>query len=378
MARIRTIKPEFPQSESMGRVSRDARLLFVLLWTFADDEGRGRGASRMLASTLFPFDDDAGSHIDCWLEELEREYCIHRYTIDGNTYFQILKWTAHQKIDKPTPSRFPASSGSISENLSERHVELLLYNVIERSGAAFGHKIIDVQRQVRIGSRYLDIVAKTSTSTFVIELKKTNIAKADLDQVCTYCELIGGGIPILVGPGISPQFNISKASECGAAIVTYDANLTLKLALPNTEIQECSITLSNVIERQPLDLGPRTMDLVPGTTLSGKPDANPPADKKPEPQKPNEHAEAAKRVLAFLNEKTGRRYEAKGVNLKFVVARLREGATEIECRQVIAKKTREWQSNPSMAEYLRPKTLFNETNFAQYKGELGAMEVVHG
>ena len=49
MARIRTIKPEFPQSESMGRVSRDARLLFVQLWCICDDHGRTRAASRMLA-----------------------------------------------------------------------------------------------------------------------------------------------------------------------------------------------------------------------------------------------------------------------------------------------------------------------------------------
>ena len=59
MARIRTIKPEFPHSESMGRVSREARLCFILLWTIADDAGRLRGNSRMLASLLYPYDDDA-------------------------------------------------------------------------------------------------------------------------------------------------------------------------------------------------------------------------------------------------------------------------------------------------------------------------------
>jgi hypothetical protein len=49
VGRIRTIKPEFPQSESMDRVSREARLLFVLLWTVADDAGRLRTAPRLLA-----------------------------------------------------------------------------------------------------------------------------------------------------------------------------------------------------------------------------------------------------------------------------------------------------------------------------------------
>lgn len=108
MARIRSIKPEFPQSESMGRVSRDARLCFVLLWTISDDGGRLRGNSRMLASLLFPYDDDAKRLIDKWLTELEREHCIKRYSVGSDSYIQIIAWTTHQKIDKPSLSKIPA------------------------------------------------------------------------------------------------------------------------------------------------------------------------------------------------------------------------------------------------------------------------------
>lgn len=107
MARIRTIKPEFPQSESMGNVRRDARLCFVLLWTLADDSGRLRGNSRMLASLLFPYDDDAPGLIDDWLAELDREGCIERYEVAGSTYIQVLNWLSHQKIDKPSASKIP-------------------------------------------------------------------------------------------------------------------------------------------------------------------------------------------------------------------------------------------------------------------------------
>lgn len=107
MARIRTIKPEFPQSESMGRISRDSRLLFVELWTLCDDEGRCRGNSRMLASLLFPYDDDAPGLIDGWLDELDREHCIVRYQVDGATYIQVCNWLNHQKIDKPSVSKIP-------------------------------------------------------------------------------------------------------------------------------------------------------------------------------------------------------------------------------------------------------------------------------
>ena len=107
MARIRTIKPEFPQSETVGKLSRHARLLFILIWTIADDAGRTRGASRMLASLLYPYDDDAPSLIGGWLDELEDNGCIRRYEVDGNSYLEVVNWLKHQKIDKPSASRFP-------------------------------------------------------------------------------------------------------------------------------------------------------------------------------------------------------------------------------------------------------------------------------
>lgn len=107
MARIRSIKPEFPQSESMGRVSRDARLLFVMLWPICDDHGRTRASSRMLASLLFPYDDDAKDLIEGWMDELEREECIQRYEVNGSTFLFIRNWLIHQKIDKPSKPQFP-------------------------------------------------------------------------------------------------------------------------------------------------------------------------------------------------------------------------------------------------------------------------------
>lgn len=107
MARIRSIKPEFPQSETMGKVSRDARLLFVQLWTICDDDGRTRAAPRLLASLLYPYDDDARKLIAGWLDELEGVAAIRRYVVNGDSYLDIPNWLKHQKIDKPSKSRMP-------------------------------------------------------------------------------------------------------------------------------------------------------------------------------------------------------------------------------------------------------------------------------
>lgn len=112
MPRIRTIKPEFPQSESVGRLSREARLLFLLLFTLVDDAGRARAASRMLASLLYPYDDDAPTLIDGWLDELQATDCIRRYKVTGATYLEIINWSIHQKIDKPSKSRLPSFEAS--------------------------------------------------------------------------------------------------------------------------------------------------------------------------------------------------------------------------------------------------------------------------
>ena len=115
MARIRTIKPTFPHSESLGRVTRDARLLFVSLWTVADDAGRTRAPSRGLASILFPYDKDAPDLIEGWLAELETVGCIRRYVIADNHYLDIPKWLDHQKIDHPSPSTLPPFPGDPRE-----------------------------------------------------------------------------------------------------------------------------------------------------------------------------------------------------------------------------------------------------------------------
>lgn len=96
--------------------------------------------------------------------------------------------------------------------------------------------------------------------------------------------------------------------------------------------------------------------LVPNGTLSGSARRDTPK-------------EAAKRVLAFLNDKTGKAFQPTTANLELIVARLKEGYDEDTCRSVIARKFREWKDDDKMRKYLRPATLFNREKFNQYAGE---------
>lgn len=132
MARIRTIKPEFAHSESLGNVSREARLLFMLLITNADDAGRGRGNPRYLGRVLYPYDDDAEANIGTWLAELEAEGCIQRYRIDKAHFVAIVNWHKHQRIDHPNPSRIPPPPQSPGARAKDDQAE-----VRERMGSLF-------------------------------------------------------------------------------------------------------------------------------------------------------------------------------------------------------------------------------------------------
>lgn len=73
-------------------------------------------------------------------------------------------------------------------------------------------------------------------------------------------------------------------------------------------------------------------------------------------------------VLKYLNEKTGANFRPIDTNLKLIKARMQD-YTEQDLKNVIDKKVKEWKGT-EMQQYLRPKTLFNATNFENYVNSL--------
>lgn len=86
--------------------------------------------------------------------------------------------------------------------------------------------------------------------------------------------------------------------------------------------------------------------------------------------KPANLTREATDVLAYLNVKAERSYKPVKANLTLIAGRLSEGATVDECKAVIDAKVAKWRDDLKMSPYLRPKTLFSPTNFANYTGEL--------
>jgi len=104
MARIRTIKPEFWTDDDLVTISRDARLFFIGLWNFADDNGVLEYGKINLKIKIFPADDIDVRQL---VEELKKIDKIHVYSNNGKDYIYIKNLNKHQVIDRPRKSSLP-------------------------------------------------------------------------------------------------------------------------------------------------------------------------------------------------------------------------------------------------------------------------------
>jgi|GEM_PF-6209049 len=115
MARARLIKPEFWASDQVASCSRDARLLFIGLWTFSDCGGVHPASTTRLKREVFPDDQDI---TPARVGELVAELCEARDELgvglvgrfeapDGKHYWFCPHWADHQHLKHPS-RRYPS------------------------------------------------------------------------------------------------------------------------------------------------------------------------------------------------------------------------------------------------------------------------------
>lgn len=112
--RIRSLKPETWQDEKVGRLSRDARLLFIGLITLVDDDGRFRALPAIILGHVFPFDEDAAKRLPKWMGELTKSRLVVRYEHDGIPYGVLPHFRDHQRISHPKASLLPSPNGAVA------------------------------------------------------------------------------------------------------------------------------------------------------------------------------------------------------------------------------------------------------------------------
>ena len=128
--RIRTIKPEFWRSDDIAALSIEDRLLFIGLWSYVEDNGVGRDDPQLIQCDLYPHDTftEASLRTHGGLMRLSQQGLITRFEgPDGRRYLQINSWDKHQKINRPSKSRFPqynAENCALTEGSLSPHCAL--------------------------------------------------------------------------------------------------------------------------------------------------------------------------------------------------------------------------------------------------------------
>jgi hypothetical protein len=105
--RIRSIKPELWSSPGLPS-DPWARLLFIAMWNWADDNGVGSANERELLGFAFPNDPQITiEHLRRMLVEIRRVFDVDFYTVAGRPYFAIPSWEKHQKFDRRSKGKYP-------------------------------------------------------------------------------------------------------------------------------------------------------------------------------------------------------------------------------------------------------------------------------
>jgi hypothetical protein len=141
MARIRSVKPEFWVSEQVGECSPSARLTFIGLWNFCDDQGVHPAKPKTLKAELYPMDDITAQQVGEWVRELIDVGLVIEFEAseDGDRYWHVTGWSRHQKIDRPSfkhpaPPSEDSANDRRAESPSARRIKVDEDSATPRSG----------------------------------------------------------------------------------------------------------------------------------------------------------------------------------------------------------------------------------------------------
>lgn len=125
----RMIDPAIWQSESMAGLTRDQRLLFIGLFSNADDQGRMRGNPNLIRSQVFPFDEDITTDdIRRDLQAIAKQDCIIIYEVEGKELIQLAHWWDYQSPQWAYPSKYEPPSNWYDRLRYRKDNSVITYN----------------------------------------------------------------------------------------------------------------------------------------------------------------------------------------------------------------------------------------------------------
>jgi hypothetical protein len=109
MPRQRFIQPSIWSDPDFGKLSDSERVLFIGMFSNADDEGRILASPSYLRSLVWPYDDRlTGTRVRSLRDGVVAKFrTVALYEVAGIEYITFLNWREYQKPKYPKPSKLP-------------------------------------------------------------------------------------------------------------------------------------------------------------------------------------------------------------------------------------------------------------------------------
>lgn len=126
------IDPFIWQDENFGKLPTKGKLLFIGLFSNADDYGKIRANDAYLKSTIFMYDNISLSKIHELMDEIGQTMkSVRLYEINENRYVMLKKWNDYQKQHKdrlidsvlPDPSDVSDNVGQTPDNVRSSRLD---------------------------------------------------------------------------------------------------------------------------------------------------------------------------------------------------------------------------------------------------------------
>lgn len=210
MARMRTLKPEAFSSETLSLAPVVARWTFAGLWTYVDDEGRGKADPRLIKAALWPLDDDVtADEVAEHLDILEKLDLLCRYECAGRRYLHVVNFHEHQRPNRPVPSKLPECSktrhGGFGEGTPGIH-ELLSEHSLNAHGALNANSFTNTPTPPPSGTTEGDVDGEVDGEGSSENAEQPSDLNAGRDDVHRLCSFLADRVE---GNG-SPRPNITK------------------------------------------------------------------------------------------------------------------------------------------------------------------------
>lgn len=320
----RVIKDSINESEGLSECSVFAEDLFKRLITYADDYGRFNADTTIMRARLYPREYESVCEQDIidGLIELVGIGKIAFYTpVIFNQYGKkgiygaFPKWSEHQRIRDSKRKCPEPSDTSINDWYLRRFISVdMKAAVLERDGfkcricGKYITSCKDAKRFIKLGSGLYHI-------DHIVPLQQGG--RATLENLQLTC----------------PECNLKRKKK-----FSFKELLDITIN-ENEDLQKVAESCGNL----PLESNPIQS----------------------ESESENNMSELYGRIIAYLNEKTGKHFRVGTEVKRLINARLNAKATEQDFYTVIDNMTSRWKGDKKMDEYLRPITLFG-TKFDSY------------